>query len=57
MYQVIVGDIKFAACHTRKFAEICAKQFFSAKVVKTPFFIQPAYTLQHEWNLLKLLGA
>lgn len=55
MWQIVVCGICFAPCHTKKFAELCAKQFISAKIERTPFFIQPTFTLQHEWKLTKLI--
>lgn len=54
MWQVVSCGIRFAPCHTKQLAELCAKQFISAKVERTKFFIQPTFTLQHEIELLKL---
>lgn len=57
MYRVVALGIEFAPCHTEEFARLCAKGFQSASVVKLERFLQPVFTIQHEWNLLKLLRA
>ena len=57
MYRINFGDGFFSSpCHTKEFAEMSLKGCYPCgKVERTPFFMQPTFTLQHEWNLIKLI--
>lgn len=57
MYRLSYGQGFYSSpYHLKELAEIDAKSF-NARVEKTPFFMQPTFTMLHEWNLLKLIKA
>ena len=59
-YQIESMGVKFASCHTRKYAEQCAKQFWVARINEvtedSEGFIPPCISLELELDLLDRKG-
>lgn len=56
MYRIYFAPGFYSApYHFKELAEMAAKQIPFARVEKTPYFMQPTFTVLHEYNLLKLI--